>query len=223
MNKDLCVTCPNREAGFCAQGIAERQFRIVRRGRLISSQNAPSHEVLVLCEGWAAHFMALSDSRRQIVGFLLPGDLFTPTSLRKDLVDCSVLAVTDVQVSVSSRSVIATRCEQDAGLQRIVSESIAEKLNETRRLLAAVAQGSAEERIAFLILHLSDRIRRRNVVRDERYLFPLLQQHMADALGLTSVHVSRVMASFRARGWMRLHDGVLEIFNRRELERIGSF
>ena len=202
---------------------AERRFRIVRRGQLITAQNEPSQEVFVLCEGWAAQFMALADTRRQILGFLLPGDMLTPTGLVSDRIDCSVLALTDVQVNVSSRAAVATRFEREAWLQRIISESITEKLNETRRLLTIVAQGSAEERIAFLILHLSHRIKRRSVVREERYFFPLLQQHIADALGLTPVHVSRVLASFRARGWMQIYDGVLQILNRQELERIGSF
>ena len=96
------------------------------------------------------------------------------------------------------------------------------KLNETRPLLAAIA-GGRRSCIAFLILSLARRIRARSVVREERYLFPLLQQHIADALGLTPVHVSHVMSSFRARRWMRLCDGTLEITNHSELERLALF
>ena len=104
-----------------------------------------------------------------------------------------------------------------------ISETLAEKLNEAGQLLAAIAQGSAEERIAYLILHLTRRIRRSSIVRDERYFFPLTQQHIADAVGLTAVHVSRVLSVFRARGWMMISDGTLEIFDRQELNRIGLF
>lgn len=222
MGKDSCVTCHHRESGFCSQGISERRFRIVRRGQLIYSQNAPSPAVLTLCDGWAAHFMILSDTRRQILGFLLPGDMLNPTILMKDQAACSVIAVTDVQVNAAPYSVVAKRLEQDALLQRYITECLTEALIETRRLLAAIAQGSAEQRVAFLILHLSHRIRKHTVVREERYPFPLRQQHVADALGLTAVHVSRVMASFRARGWIWYDSGVLEILDRWELERIGS-
>ena len=81
---------------------------------------------------------------------------------------------------------------------------------------------SAEERIAYLLLHLTQRIAARSVIRDQRYPFPLRQQHIADAVGLTPVHVSRVFGLFRDRGIAELSDGVLQVFNLRELEHIGS-
>jgi CRP-like cAMP-binding protein len=61
-----------------------------------------------------------------------------------------------------------------------------------------------------------------NVIRDQRYPFPLRQQHIADAVGLTSVHVSRVLGLFRDRRLLALSEGVLTVFNPSELERIGS-
>jgi CRP-like cAMP-binding protein len=86
----------------------------------------------------------------------------------------------------------------------------------------ALGQYSAEERIAYLLLHLTRRISARSVIREQRYLFPLRQQHIADAVGLTPVHVSRVLSLFRDRGIVGLSDGVLQVFNPHELERIGS-
>jgi CRP/FNR family transcriptional regulator len=66
------------------------------------------------------------------------------------------------------------------------------------------------------------RIAARNVIREQRYPFPLRQQHIADAVGLTSVHVSRIFSLFRDRRIVTLSDGVLQVFNLPELERIGS-
>ena len=86
----------------------------------------------------------------------------------------------------------------------------------------ALGQYSAEERIAYLLLHLTQRIAARSVIREQRYPFPLRQQHVADAVGLTSVHVSRVLSLFRDRGIIELSDGVLQVINLPELERIGS-
>jgi CRP/FNR family transcriptional regulator, anaerobic regulatory protein len=229
---DLCVTCPNRERGFCnaatnavdfGNGSAGNQFIAVRRGRTIVVQNDPSDQVFVLCDGWAVHLLTLPDGRRQILAFLLPGDLLSPTVIVKDRVDCAALALTDVQLSVLSRSAIRAKVEQDGRFGMTISETLAEKLNEAGQLVAAIAHGSAEERIAYLILHLTRRIRRRSIVRDERYFFPLTQQHIVDAVGLTAVHVSRVLSSFRARGWMMISGGALEIFDRQELKRIGLF
>ncbi|MFX5237466.1 helix-turn-helix domain-containing protein, partial [Acinetobacter baumannii] len=76
-------------------------------------------------------------------------------------------------------------------------------------------------RIAHLLLHLMRRIATRSVIREQRYPFPLRQQHIADAVGLTPVHVSRVFSLFRERGIVELSEGALQVFNLTELERIG--
>jgi CRP/FNR family transcriptional regulator, anaerobic regulatory protein len=193
---------------------------MVRRGRVIV-RNEPHDEALVLCDGWAASYLALPDGRRQILAFLLPGDLLSPVALVRDQPGFSSVALTDIQLSAFSRAEIRTRLDQDARLGSALGECLAERLGEAEKLLATVAQRSAEERVAYLVLQLTGRLRKRNVVRNERYFFPLRQQDMADALGLTAVHISRVVTSFRKRGWMNVQDGMLEVVNREELERLG--
>ena len=91
----------------------------------------------------------------------------------------------------------------------------------TTELLTSLGQRSAEERIAHLLLTLLPRIAARNVIREQRYPFPLRQQHIADAVGLTSVYVSRIFGLFRERRILVLSEGVLQVFNLPELERIG--
>ncbi len=82
-------------------------------------------------------------------------------------------------------------------------------------------QRSAEERIAYLFLNLISRISARTMVRDQRYPFPVRQQHIADAVGLTPVHVSRVLGLFRDRRILSLSEGVLHVADFQQLERIG--
>jgi CRP-like cAMP-binding protein len=89
-------------------------------------------------------------------------------------------------------------------------------------IIAALGQCSAEERIAFLLLRLMKRIASQNVIREHQYPFPLRQQHIADAVGLTSVHVSRILGVFRERGIAELSSGVLKVLNLAELQRLGS-
>jgi CRP-like cAMP-binding protein len=89
-------------------------------------------------------------------------------------------------------------------------------------MLTSLGQRSAEERIAHLFLHLMQRIAAQSVTREQRYRLPLRQQHIADAVGLTPVHVNRVLGQLRDRGIVELSDGTLQIVNLPELERIGS-
>ncbi|MFX5332309.1 helix-turn-helix domain-containing protein [Acinetobacter baumannii] len=58
-------------------------------------------------------------------------------------------------------------------------------------------------------------------MHEQRYPFPLRQQHVADAVGLTPVHVSRVVSAFRDRGIADMSNGLLEVVDRHELERLS--
>ncbi len=66
------------------------------------------------------------------------------------------------------------------------------------------------------------RIAEQTVIRENRYPLPLRQQHIAEAVGLTAVHVSRILGTLRERGILDLSNGVLEVLNMRELQRLCS-
>lgn len=176
----------------------------------------------MLCAGWAFRYFQLADGRRQILKFLLPGDLFSAVTIFEKAFHFSVKALTEVQVSGFSRSEIRARCVADPNVQGAIAKSCITDTHETAELLTALGQCSADERIAHLLLHLMPRIAARNVIREQRYPFPLRQQHIADAVGLTPVHVSRVLGLFRERRLVELSEGHLKVINVAELERIGS-
>jgi CRP-like cAMP-binding protein len=125
-------------------------------------------------------------------------------------------------VSGFSRAEIRKRCVADPDIQGAIANSCIADTHEMTELLTALGQCSAEERIAHLFLQLMPRIAARNVIREQRYPFPLRQQHIADAVGLTPVHVSRVLGVFRERRLLELSEGFLRVLNPAELERIGS-
>jgi CRP-like cAMP-binding protein len=164
----------------------------------------------------------LPDGRRQILNFLLPGDLFSAASVFEERFQYSVRALTEIQVSAMRRVEIRARLASNPDILNALAKSGIAELEAADRMQTVLGQCSAEERIAYLLLRLTQRIAALSVVREERYPFPLRQQHIADAVGLTPVHVSRVISSFRDRGIVELSDGILQVFNLPELERIGS-
>jgi CRP-like cAMP-binding protein len=228
-----CVTCTHREAGFCAavfrppspdpQGDNNRQqFVVANAGTQVLAEGNPSDRVFVLCAGWAFRYMQLSDGGRQILKFLLPGDLFSSISIFEETPHFSVKALTGVQINGFARSQLRTRCFAEPEVQSTVAQTCVAEARDAAEFLAVLGQCSAEQRIAYLLLHLMRRIAAGQVIREQRYPLPLRQQHIADAVGLTSVHVSRVLGLFRDRRIVVLSEGVLEVFNLPELERIGS-
>lgn len=175
-----------------------------------------------MCVGWAFRYIQLSDGGRQILKFLLPGDLLSSISIFEEASHFSVKALTSVQISGFARSEIRTRYLADPGVQSAIAQSCIADARHATEFLAVLGQRSAEQRIAYLLLHLIRRIAARYVIREQRYPFPLRQQHIADTVGLTPVHVSRVLSLFRDRRIVVLSEGVLEVIDLPALERIGS-
>jgi len=196
---------------------------LVSASKQVVASNQTSPEVYVLCSGWAFRFLQLPDGRKQILSFLLPGDLFSARYLFEDRFHFSVKALTAIQVSGMKRSEVLTRVlAQPVTAAPALAKSCSADAEASEKMIAALGLCSAEERIAYLFLHLMRRIADRNVIREHRYAFPLRQQHIAEAVGLTAVHVSRVLGAFRDRGIADLSNGVLEVLNLRELQRLGS-
>jgi CRP-like cAMP-binding protein len=156
------------------------------------------------------------------LNFLLPGDLFSATSVFEQRFHFSVKALTAIQISGMRRAEIQSRLTANPGVLTALAKFCVAESVASDELLTALGQRSAEERIAYLFLHLTQRIAARSVIREQRYPFPLRQQHIADAVGLTPVHVSRVLSLFRERGIVELSGGFLQVFNFTELARIGS-
>jgi CRP-like cAMP-binding protein len=229
----LCVSCPNREDGICGavlKGASEdgqlprqwHRYQVFRAGRPIVSRNDPVEEVFVLCEGWAFRYLQLPDGRRQILNFLLPGDLLSGTTMFQERCNFSAMALTDIQVSRFRRADIQALSNFNPGILAAVGQTCLVEQEHADELTAALGKRQAEERVAYLLVQLTRRLAARNVIREQRYPFPLRQQHIADAVGLSSVHVSRVMGIFRERGLIEIAGAVLQVLNLDELKRIGA-
>ncbi|MGQ0682172.1 Crp/Fnr family transcriptional regulator [Bradyrhizobium sp.] len=233
-NQSPCAACPHHERGFCDAVLGtsgyprsnprkEWQYhRVVPAGKQIVARNQSCPDVFVLCVGWGFRFVQLADGRRQILHFLLPGDLFSVSSVFEERPHFSVKALTEVQVSGMHRREVQVRLAQDPAVVAALAETCSTEAESSDEMTVVLGQYSAEERIAFLLLHLMRRLAARNVIRERQYPFPLRQQHIADAVGLTAVHVSRTLGAFRDRGIVEVANGVLTIVDRGELERIGS-
>jgi CRP-like cAMP-binding protein len=89
-------------------------------------------------------------------------------------------------------------------------------------LLIDLGSRTADERIAHLILDLKLRLKRRGMMVERSFVFPLSQRLIAAATGLTPEHVSRVMGSFRREGLIENGKGFLRIVNLPGLQRIGG-
>ena len=232
-----CPTCPAYHyPGFCRAllgGSSQesrlqqqpnwQEFRTARANENIVLRDEKSEYIYILCEGWAFRFFQVRDGRRQILHMLLgPGDLFSAVTAFEEKLNFSVQALTEVRFGRIKRTEFKAQLTVNPALSIALTQTCIAQSNATDELLTAIGRLSAEERIAYLFLHLIKRLASRSVIHEQRYPFPLRQQHIAEITGLTSVHVSRVIGTFRDRGLIDLSGGFLTVFKLAELERLGS-
>jgi CRP/FNR family transcriptional regulator, anaerobic regulatory protein len=222
--------CLCAKTSFCAavlkSGIAAgdepASRQTFRSQRTLYTAGQKLDGVPVIREGWAARHVQLADGRRQILAILLPGDTLTPAVLFRDALDFSVQALTQVRIERYDRALLRARVARDPKLADTVAHLFAAECALADRSLTDLGQRPADERMARFILHLLQRLQARGMVKDLTFDCPLRQRQIADAMGLTPVHVNRVLGQFRRSGIMTLADGVLSIFRLADLRAIAN-
>jgi len=177
----------------------------------------------VICRGWAASSITLLDGRRQILSFLLPGDLVSTACLLEPMSGRTVEAITDVSCRKFIRSDLKAFLFQRPHLLEKLSKTWIEERTQADQLALDLGRRTADERIARLILSLADRLAKRNMVSGQTMEFPLRQRHIADATGLTPVHVSKVLGEFQRAGLVEINRRSLTLINETELRRAADW
>lgn len=198
----------NGDARAVLRLAAERSRRIPPRRELQVEGHAIREPLLVL-KGWAARIRILSDGRRQITNFTLPGDLVGLYGHDRPVASSTIVALTPVMVCAAPDA---------ADLPALAQAYAVSAAHDEAYLLAQIARLgrlNAHERIADLLLELLDRLTLAGLADAGRFGLPLTQETLADALGLTAVHVNRMLQQARRAGelsWqakeMVIHDPV---------------
>lgn len=180
--------------------LAARPVLVPARTELVrDGEAAPRPQVLL--EGWACRQRLLADGRRQIVVVLLPGDLIGLDQRRRPLPFGSVTTLTPAQVCEAGalREAAAGR-GKEAGLAAALRQ--AREMEEIWLVNQVVRLGrqTAYERVAHFLLELRERLAAVDRVQENRFSFPITQEVLADALGLSVVHMNRTMQQLRRDG-----------------------
>lgn len=220
ISQDLfCPTCPLRTLPFCLAampdgeqgnepGVRPRHV-MARAHQTIYRKYQNSSDVILMREGWAARAAISGNGRRLIQSFLLPGDLLSTTSIFKERLPFTVQTVTPVGYCVFDREELLRRIESRPESLKLISGICIEDRERCDRVISDLVTRSAEERVVILLLDLFERLKMFGVTEDHDFLFPLTQQQLADALGMTQVHVNRVLRRLREEGLIEFARGVM--------------
>jgi CRP-like cAMP-binding protein len=200
----------------------KRDHLTVAAGTEIIRAGHDSPELYTLYSGWAFRFKTLPDGRRQILNFLLPGDLLGLQATMFDAAQHCIETLTDVELCLLPRHKIWHLFGQMPELAFDVAWLGAREESRVDENLLSAGRRSAAERVAALILILYRRADALGLVEDCAFTFPLSQQHIADALGLSLVHTNKTLARLRRMGMFTQANGSLTLTNPRILERVAQ-
>jgi CRP-like cAMP-binding protein len=180
-------------------------------------------DVHLILSGWACRYKQLEDGRRQVVSFFLPGDLCDLNIFILREMDHSIGTITSVSIADLSRDFFD---EMSAGHPRIVTAFWWEGLVNAavqREWTMNLGQRTALERMAHLLCEIFFRLRIAGLTREDSCDFPLTQADLADATGLSKVHVNRTLQELRSAGLIVLKGKMLVVPSLERLMNAGLF
>jgi CRP-like cAMP-binding protein len=189
---------------------------IVREG------DVPSRCFAVL-EGFACTFKLTGQGKRQILAFHIPGDIPDLQSLHVDVLDFSIGTITPCTVAFIQHVALHALCERQP---RIAAAFWRETLIDAsifREWVTNVGRRQAYARLAHLLCEQVVRLTAVGLAQDHRCSLPMTQTELADATGMTTVHVNRTLQELRGNGLIELRGSSLQVLDWDRLREAGDF
>ncbi len=207
------------------QLLAELQSRSIKlsRGEELMEEGQSGHTALILRSGWACSYKLMPNGARQIVRFPLPGDFMGYRSILLQASDHFLCAVTDGVVNVVDARRLLDIFRNSPRLGSALLWSVSRDEAMVVDHLASVGRRSAQERMAHFFLQLLERLRLIGLATETGFHCPLNQYLLADALGLSAIHVNRVLRQLREQNLMSMRAGEVAFHDIVTLERLAAY
>jgi CRP-like cAMP-binding protein len=174
-------------------------------------------------DGWLFRYKILRNGRRQILNFILPGEIFGLQACLYKASLYSVATITDVSVSAIPATMIDNIFERSpAASKALFWAAVCESAVMGEHLIDA-ARRSAYERISHFLLELFARLNRVNMTNEWSFRLPLTQELIGDALGLTTIHVNRTLRSLRQDKLIAIDGKLVTILDFEALSLLSDF
>lgn len=194
-----CWRLADPVAARALAALAEATRRAVPAGRVLEVAGDPARAVYLVLEGWLAASKSTEGGQRQIVEFVLPGQVFEPAAAHGGRSALDLAAQSAARVAVIGRGEWARLLRAHPALHDLHDRHVAEMLARMAERMLRLGKGSAEMRVAHAVCELGLRAGAGDGARRAFHL-PLTQQALGDYTGLSSVHVSRTFQRFRSLG-----------------------
>ena len=227
-----CRNCSIREATLCG-ALGPEQVQILQEFKSCD-RIIPAHshlyragerlnEIYNLLSGWVALYRILESGRRQVLQIELPGAFLGYQAKLDEPLLHSAECITDVAVCVFPRRAFPDLLERHPVLGLKLIGMMSHDVVRSHDQLTNIGGRSGIERVAHFLLQIYLRVRhRQHALGGDTLTLPLTQEMIGDALGLTPVHINRILRQLRERRLVVLHNKTLQVLDLEGLRRMAE-
>ena len=216
-------------AGLCEREVAEltRTFHFVRQ-HTSQTELCTQGELQtprILLTGWACQQHVLRNGRRQIIRFLVPGDMIGSLELPLQPAMSVVVALTPGSLADAKPLLQAAYAAEggSSGLARLMRCAVRAEEAALRDHIVRLGGRTAYERLVHLVLELHGRLHAIGLADAHSFVLPVTQEAIADALGMSFVHTNRTLQQIRRDGLFTLRNGRVTIKNLSQMHEIAEW
>lgn len=199
-----------------------RSRSVPARHDLIREGDRPG-PVFIILEGWACRYKILPSGTRQVLAFLMPGDSCDLHIGLLAEMDHNIQSITPARFATIDRADMDAMMDRHRGIAHAMYVSQLIDEGTMRAWITSMGRRTSVERVAHLMCELYLRARNIGLPCEPSLSLPLSQLLLADSLGMTPVHLNRVLRELRLRGAMTLQRGSLSIADPNKLIEIAGF
>jgi CRP-like cAMP-binding protein len=199
------------------------EVRSYRRHEDIIKTGKASGVSVVVIDGFLQRYANRRDGSRQILSFYIPTDAPSLESLHFDRADDSLCAVVPSEVGLVPHSDLHRLTRERPNVMRLIWRSVAVQSCIYRQWLSRNSRLPADAAMAHLFCEIYTRCSAAGLVDGGSCGVPLTQEMLADALGLTGVHVNRMLQTLRDKGAVDHKGGRLFVYDFKQLAHFADF
>lgn len=199
------------------------RIRILKSGQDIVQDGDKPSQCCLMVEGWAFRYKLVGAGHRQILSFHVPGDIPDLQSLHLHTMDHSLATLTSATVAFISHDSLRELTDLFPKIAAVLWRHTLVDGAIFRQWIVGIGSRSAHDRVAHLFCELYLKLEAVGLAEDHRCTLPLTQIQLADAMGISNVHINRVLKEMRSKNLISLKGSALAIHSWDELVRIAEF
>ncbi|WP_407168664.1 Crp/Fnr family transcriptional regulator [Bradyrhizobium sp. ORS 111] len=197
--------------------------RDVAAEALVVQEGSVSTHCCVMLSGFSYRAKVSDTGRRQILSFHIAGDMPDLHGLFLRRMDHDLVTLSQARIGFIEHQALKRVLDvRPAIMEALWRETLLDAVL-FREWIVSLGTRPAASRMAYLVAELRQRLAAIGLLVEDQFRFPITQSRLAEALGLSTVHVNRVLQSFRARGILDIHDFVITLGDIEKIVEIGGF